>query len=90
MTSDYPAFARLRIGGTSIFTLRSTGRLRLVSGQLSDMRRTVAAQVKIMPGSFEAPLHILRWLRRLRPDLGDRVVRSADDGSGSFAAHGCA
>lgn len=52
---------RLRVGGNSILTLRATARLRLVTGQLSDLRRTVAAQVKYMPDGFDAPIHILRW-----------------------------
>lgn len=54
-------FTRLRIGGKSIFTLRATGRLRLPNGQLSDLRRTVAAQVKLMPPGYDASYHILRW-----------------------------
>ncbi len=56
-----PAFGRLRIGGVSMFTLRSTARLRLVNGQLSDMRHTVAALVKMAPPGFAAPYQILRW-----------------------------
>jgi len=56
-----PGFGRLRIGGNTIFTLRSTARLRLVNGQLSDMRRTVAALVKLMPANYQASYHILRW-----------------------------
>jgi len=56
-----PAGARLRIGGNSIFTMRSTARLRLPNGQWSDMRRTVSALVKLMPPGYDAPYHILRW-----------------------------
>jgi len=56
-----PGFARLRIGGYTIFTLRSTARLRLVNGQLSDLRRTVAALVKFLPAGYDKPYHILRW-----------------------------
>jgi general secretion pathway protein K len=56
-----PGFAHLRIGGYTIFTLRSTARLRLANGQLSDLRRTVAAQVKFLPGGFDTSYHILRW-----------------------------
>lgn len=63
-------FVRLRIGGYTIFTLRSTARLRLVNGQLSDLRRTVGALVKFAPADG-ARYHILRWY--------DTVV-------GSFAA----
>lgn len=55
------AFARLRVGGNSIFTLRSTARIRSANGQLSDLRRTVAAMVKIMPTGYDAPVHVLRW-----------------------------
>jgi general secretion pathway protein K len=56
-----PSAGRLRIGGNSIFTIRATARLRLSNGQLSDMKRTVAAMVKRMPEGYDAPYHILRW-----------------------------
>jgi len=56
-----PGFPRLRIGGFTMFTLRSTARLRLGNGQLSDLRRTVAALVKFTPPSNETSYHILRW-----------------------------
>ncbi len=56
-----PGFARLRVGGKSMFTLRSTARLCLANGQLSDMRRTVAALVKFTPLSNHTPPRILRW-----------------------------
>ncbi|HEV3331681.1 MAG TPA: hypothetical protein VG096_11905 [Bryobacteraceae bacterium] len=52
---------RLRVEGNSIVTLRATARLRLQNGQLSDLRRTVGAQVKYMPAGYDAPVHILRW-----------------------------
>jgi len=55
------AAGRLRVGGHSIVTVRATARLRLPSGQLSDLRRTVAAMVKYMPPGYDAPIHILRW-----------------------------
>jgi general secretion pathway protein K len=55
-----PGFGRLRIGGVTMFTLRSTARLRLVNGQLSDLRRTVAALVKFVPADGTR-YHILRW-----------------------------
>jgi general secretion pathway protein K len=56
-----PGFTHLRIGGFTIFTMRSTARLRLVNGQLSDLRRTVAALVKFMPPNYDTSYHILRW-----------------------------
>jgi general secretion pathway protein K len=56
-----PAAGRLRVGGNSIFTMRATARLRLENGQYSDLRRTVAAQVKYMPPGYDAPIHVLRW-----------------------------
>jgi len=62
-----PGFGRLRIGGNSIFTLRATARLRLANGQLSDLRRTVAAQVKLMPPGYDASYHILRWYDNATP-----------------------
>jgi len=54
-------FSRLRIGGYTMFTLRSTARLRLVNGQFSDLRRTVAALVKFLPPGYATSYHILRW-----------------------------
>jgi general secretion pathway protein K len=53
---------RLRAEGNAIVTFRSTARLRLSNGQLSDLRRTVGAQVKYLaPSSDPAPYHVLRW-----------------------------
>ena len=52
---------RLRVEGNSILTLRATARLRLPNGQLSDLKRTVAAQVKYMRAGMDPPIHILRW-----------------------------
>jgi general secretion pathway protein K len=52
---------RLRVEGHSIVTVRATARLRLANGQLSDLRRTVGAQVKYMPPGYDSPIHILRW-----------------------------
>uniref|UniRef100_Q01NT8 General secretion pathway protein K n=1 Tax=Solibacter usitatus (strain Ellin6076) TaxID=234267 RepID=Q01NT8_SOLUE len=56
-----PAAGRLRREGNSILTIRATARVRLANGQLSDMKRTVAGQVKYMPAGFDSPIHILRW-----------------------------
>ena len=56
-----PGFAHLRVGGLTIFTLRATARLRLANGQLSDLRRTAAAQVKFLPSTYDTSYHILRW-----------------------------
>ncbi len=53
--------ARLRLGGNSIVTVRATARLRIVNGQLSDLRRTVGALIKYMPDGSDAPIHTLRW-----------------------------
>jgi general secretion pathway protein K len=53
--------APLRVGGNSIVTMRATAQLRLDGGKLSDLKRTVAAQVKYMPPGYDAPIHILRW-----------------------------
>jgi general secretion pathway protein K len=52
---------RLRVEGNSIVTIRATARLRLPNGQLSDLKRTVAAMVKFMPPGYDSPIHILRW-----------------------------
>ena len=52
----------LRLGGSSIVTIRATARVRLANGQLSDVKRTVAAQVKFMSaGAYDPPVHFLRW-----------------------------
>ena len=57
-----PAGERLRYYGGSIFTLRATARLRSSDGRFSDLSRTVAAQVKFLPGGgFDRDWHILRW-----------------------------
>ena len=53
--------ARLRVEGNSIVTIRATARLRLPNGQLSDLKRTVAAMVKYMPPGYDSRIHILRW-----------------------------
>ena len=56
-----PSAQWLRLEGNSILTIRATARARLANGQLSDMKRTVAALVKYMPGGYPTPIHILRW-----------------------------
>jgi general secretion pathway protein K len=53
--------APLRVEGHSIVTIRATARLRLEGGRLSDLKRTVAAQVKYMPAGYTPSIHILRW-----------------------------
>ena len=56
-----PAGQFLRLEGNTILTIRATARVRLPNGQLSDMKRTVAAQVKYMPTNLPTPIHYLRW-----------------------------
>jgi general secretion pathway protein K len=51
----------LRVDGNSIYTIRATATARLANGQLSDVRRTVAARVKYMPKGFDTWIDILRW-----------------------------
>jgi general secretion pathway protein K len=53
--------APLRVEGNSMLTIRGTARLRVAGGQLSDLRRTVAVQVKYMPRDADTPIHYLRW-----------------------------
>ncbi|MBZ5726972.1 MAG: general secretion pathway protein GspK [Acidobacteriia bacterium] len=54
--------SRLRVEGNSIVTMRATARLRLANGQLSDLRRTVAAQIKYLARGYGySQIHILRW-----------------------------
>jgi len=55
-----PAGGSLRIGGNSMFTLRSTARMRRTDGKLSDMRRTAAALIKRTKTGFE----VVRWYDR--------------------------
>ena len=57
-----PAGQRLAIGGHTIFTFRSTGRLRMPNGQTSDMTRTVSAMLKFHQKPVNAPpIEVLRW-----------------------------
>jgi general secretion pathway protein K len=57
-----PAIARMVVGGgSSIFTLRSTARLRLPGGALSDLSRTVSALVKFHKPGHTPPIEVLRW-----------------------------
>ncbi len=53
----------LRVEGISIITIRATARLRAPNGTLSDLRRTVASQVKYMLNvkNADTPIHYLRW-----------------------------
>lgn len=56
-----PGFARLRIGGATIFTLRATAQLRLPNGAISDLRRSMSAMVKFREPGYFPPYEILRW-----------------------------
>jgi len=60
--------APLRVGGNSIVTIRATARLRLLGGRFSDMRRTVAAQIKYLSMKDGGGFHILRWYDRAWSD----------------------
>ncbi len=57
------ALSLLRLGGNSMFVLRATARMRLPDGKLSDLRRTVAAQVKFLRDS-DVAYQVLRWYDR--------------------------
>ncbi len=52
---------RLGIAPTPIINLRATARLRLSNGQLSDVRRSASAMVKILGPDWDVPFHIMRW-----------------------------
>jgi general secretion pathway protein K len=56
-----PGFNRLQLGTGTMFTLRSSARLRLPDGRYSDLRRTVGALVKIRTDGTTPPLEVLRW-----------------------------
>lgn len=59
-----PVAGQLSIGGNSIFSIRATGRPRRADGQLSDVKRTVAATFKIFKQGTEPPVQVLRWYDR--------------------------
>lgn len=56
-----PGFSRLSIGGNSIWTLRSTARLRVGEGRYSDMTRTVSGVYKFHQSGYTPPVEVLRW-----------------------------
>lgn len=56
-----PGFARLSIGGNSIFTLRSTARLLVGEERFSDMTRTVSAVYKFHKAGYSPSTEVLRW-----------------------------
>jgi general secretion pathway protein K len=58
-----PMFARLRLGGNSIFTLRATARLRLPNGTFSDLRRRVSETIKFVPEATPNFV-VMRWYDR--------------------------
>ncbi len=52
---------RLRVEGNKIATLRATARLRLPDGKLSDLARTVGAQVRFQRPGSKMAIDVLRW-----------------------------
>ena len=66
-----PSAGRLTVGGGSIYTIRATARLKLPNGQMSDLKRTIAAMVKFAPTTKDAPYHILRWYDQGALSMGD-------------------
>ncbi|MBI5280703.1 MAG: general secretion pathway protein GspK [Candidatus Solibacter usitatus] len=57
-----PAAGRFGIGGTELtYTLRATARLRRQDGRLSDLRRSVALTVQLLPMSQPGGYRILAW-----------------------------
>src|SRR5262249_12336528 len=55
------ALPRLSVGGNSIYTLRATARLRRPDNRLSEVSRTVSAQVKFRQPDAPPAYQILRW-----------------------------
>jgi general secretion pathway protein K len=55
------AIGRLRRGGDGVVTLRSTARLNLPDGRLSDLRRTVSAVVRFNRFGSAERYSIMRW-----------------------------
>lgn len=58
-----PAMGKLRLGGNSIITMRSTATLRTPAGQLSDVRRSAAMVVKFNQDLKKdpTPYWVVRW-----------------------------
>ena len=56
-----PGAGHLRTDGNSMWTIRATATVRLANGQLSEVRRSVAARVKFMPKGWDTWLDTLRW-----------------------------
>ena len=56
-----PAMGRLTVLANTIYTLRGTARLRLPDGRLSDISRTVSAQVKFRQPEAPPAYHVMRW-----------------------------
>ncbi|MDX2153390.1 MAG: type II secretion system protein GspK [Bryobacteraceae bacterium] len=67
-----PALQRLTVVTYPLVTLRSTARLRLGDGKLSDLRRTVSAVVKLAGKGAESGPTTLRWYDNATP--GPEVV----------------
>lgn len=56
-----PGGSRVTLGGGSIFSYRSTARLRNPNGGLSDLLRTVTSVVKYHKPGVTPPTEVLRW-----------------------------
>ena len=65
--SGGPGMGRLSLAQNPIVTLRATAQVRLPNGQLSDLRRSVAAVVKFVGTEWNPPFHILRWYDNAAP-----------------------
>jgi general secretion pathway protein K len=52
---------RVRVEGNWIATLRATARLRLPDGKLSDLKRTVASQMRFQQPNSKMAIDVLRW-----------------------------
>ncbi len=52
---------RLQVEGHSIVTFRATAQLKLPNGLISDLKRTVAAQVKYKQPNAKTDVNVLRW-----------------------------
>lgn len=56
-----PGFGRLAIGGNTIFTLRSTARVRVDESRYSDMTRSVSGVYKFHKAGYNPWTEVLRW-----------------------------
>ncbi len=76
-----PGFGRLSVGSLTMWTIRATAQFRLPNGQLSDLKKTVSALVKMMPTGYDPPYQFMRWYSDA-PPLASPAPPAAPPASG--------